>query len=586
MNRLSITLALLAATVSAPALAGPAEDFQKLQDDYYAQWLSDNALFASYAGVPGYDAVWMPLGVEAARQTVAASTRLLERLNTIPAAGLSPEDQINHSILKIMLQNTVEGSLFGSNFISYSSAGTLSDNLGDFLGQMPLRTQADVDNRLARLSKLGALLRGQTALDVEYAKKGYGRPCSTLAPLDKSMAADLDADPTKSVYYEPFTKTAPSGVSAAQWTAARQSARTIVANEINPALQEFRAAYAKDLRPRCLKSDSMAALPDGKANYAFLVRYHTTTDKTPEEIHQLGLSEVARIRAEMDALAKKSGFANRTAMIADMRTNPKYFAKSGEELMLFTARMTKRIDGMMPTLFGRLPRLPYTIKEVPAALAEGTTTAYYNQGSPEAGRAGVYYVNTSKLDQRPLWEIPALTVHEAVPGHHHQIALQQELDMPAWRRNNPFGFTAYTEGWGLYSERLGIEMGLYDTPQKDMGRLGYEMWRAARLVVDTGLHAKGWDKARAVAFFKENTTLTDANIDAEVNRYISTPGQALAYKLGELKIRELRALAEKELGKKFDLRHFHDAVLMQGPVPLGTLDAQVRAWIAAEKAKG
>ena len=285
--------------------------------------------------------------------------------------------------------------------------------------------------------------------------------------------------------------------------------------------------------------------------------------RRPEEIHQLGLSEVARIRAEMDALAKKSGFASREAMIADMRTNPKYFAKTPEELMLLTARMTKRIDGKMPALFGRLPRLPYTIKEIPAAIAEGTTTAYYNQGSPEAGLPGTYYVNTSKLDQRPLWEIPALTVHEAVPGHHHQIALQQELDMPEWRKNTAF-FTAFVEGWGLYSERLGIEMGLYDTPQKDMGRLGYEMWRAARLVVDTGIHAKGWDKARAVAFMKDNTTLTDANIDAEVNRYISNPGQALAYKMGELKIRELRALAEKELGPKFDLRHFHDAVLLPG----------------------
>ena len=234
-------------------------------------------------------------------------------------------------------------------------------------------------------------------------------------------------------------------------------------------------------------------------------------------------------------------------MIADMRTNPKWFTKTPEELLEATALMAKTIDGKMPSLFGRLARLPYGIRPMAAATAPGDTTARYQPGSPDAGLAGFYLVNTTKLDQRPLWEIPALTVHEAVPGHHMQIALQQELEMPDWRRNTAF-FTAFVEGWGLYSERLGIEMGLYDTPQKDMGRLGYEMWRASRLVVDTGIHSKGWTKEQAVAFMKDNTTLTDANIDAEVNRYISNPGQALAYKLGELKIRELRARAEQTLG--------------------------------------
>jgi uncharacterized protein (DUF885 family) len=238
----------------------------------------------------------------------------------------------------------------------------------------------------------------------------------------------------------------------------------------------------------------------------------------------------------------------------------------------------------MPTLFGRLPRLPYGVKPIPAETADGNTTAYYYPGSPDAGVAGTYFVNTTHLDQRPLWELPALTSHEAVPGHHNQIALQQELEMQPWRRYTTF-FTAFVEGWGLYSEHLGIEMGIYDTPEKNMGRLSYEMWRACRLVVDTGIHAKGWTKEQAVSFMKENTALTDANIDAEVNRYISNPGQALAYKLGELKLLELRAKAEKELGPKFDVRRFHDAVLGQGAVPLDALAAQIDAWIAAEKAR-
>jgi uncharacterized protein (DUF885 family) len=286
----------------------------------------------------------------------------------------------------------------------------------------------------------------------------------------------------------------------------------------------------------------------------------------------------------MEQVAKKAGFADREAMIADMRSNPKWFTKTPEELLAATALMAKTIDGKMPSLFGRLARLPYGIRPMAAATAPGDTTARYQSGSPDSGLAGFYLVNTTKLDQRPLWEIPALTVHEAVPGHHMQIALQQELEMPDWRRNTAF-FTAFVEGWGLYSERLGIEMGIYDTPQKDMGRLGYEMWRASRLVVDTGIHAKGWTKQQAVAFMKDNTTLTDANIDAEVNRYISNPGQALAYKLGELKIRELRERAERTLGPKFDLRRFHDAVLGQGSVPLDTLEAQINAWVAAEQGK-
>ncbi|MGV3480780.1 MAG: DUF885 domain-containing protein, partial [Sphingobium sp.] len=328
----------------------------------------------------------------------------------------------------------------------------------------------------------------------------------------------------------------------------------------------------------------ISAQPGGAAYYAFRIRQETTTDLSADAIHRIGLSEVARIRAEMEGVAKRAGFASREAMIADMRTNPAYFAKTPEELLEKSARMAKTIDGMMPGLFGKVARLPYGIRAIPAETAERTTTAYYGPGSPVTGIAGTYYVNTSKLDQRPFWEIPALTSHEAVPGHHHQIALQQELDIPLWRRYGN-GFTAFTEGWGLYSERLGIETGIYDTPQKDMGRLSYEMWRACRLVVDTGIHAKGWSKDQAVAFMKDNSALTDANIDAEVNRYITWPGQALAYKLGELKIRELRDRAEKSLGGRFDLRRFHDAVLGQGAVPLDVLDAQVNDWIAGEAAR-
>ena len=286
----------------------------------------------------------------------------------------------------------------------------------------------------------------------------------------------------------------------------------------------------------------------------------------------------------MDKVASDAGYASREAFIEQLRTDPQYYASSPEQLMEKSARQAKTNDGKLPGLFGRLPRLTYGIKEIPAETAEGTTTAYYSPGSPEIGVAGHYYVNTSKLDQRPFWEIPALTSHEAVPGHHLQIALQQELDLPEFRKHLAF-FTAFVEGWGLYSERLGIEMGIYDTPAKDMGRLSYEMWRACRLVVDTGIHSKGWSKEKAVRFMTDNSALSAANIDAEVNRYISWPGQALAYKIGELKIRELRARAEEKLGDRFDLRAFHDVVLDQGAVPLDLLEQRVDSWIAAQGGK-
>ena len=553
-------------------------------DDYWATQLRESPLLASSAGVHDYDAQLDEVGVAALDRQAAEAADFLKRLNTIPASALPPADQTNHAILHRQLESSVEANRFGQRMIFYSSNGSLHNYLVDSLTSVPLRTRADYDNYLSRLALVKSRIDAYGAMSAEAARKGYAQPCVSIGSLPQSISGIVSADPSRSRFYEPFAVARPTAIGDADWTALQARARDVIATQINPAYTQLGGVFARDVLPRCRKEISVSAMPQGKENYAYLVRYHTTTSRTPDEIHELGLKEVARIRAEMEDVAHKAGFADRAAMIADMRTNPKYFAKTPEELMAATALMAKTIDGKMPSLFTKLPRLPYGVKPIPAETAEGNTTAYYQDGSPDAGRAGTYFVNTTHLDQRPLWEIPPLTVHEAVPGHHNQIALQQELDLPQWRKYGTF-FTAFVEGWGLYSERLGIEMGIYDTPQKDMGRLGYEMWRAARLVVDTGIHAKGWSKERAVAFMKDNTTLTDANIDAEVNRYISTPGQALAYKLGELKIRELRARAEKELGPKFDLRRFHDAVLGQGAVPLDALETQIDAWIASEKAR-
>ncbi|GAA3897101.1 DUF885 family protein [Sphingomonas limnosediminicola] len=585
MRKLTTLLAAAAVlSISAPAFAGPTEDFHALMDQYWATLLKESPLLASQAGVHEYDAQLDEVGTVAMDRQTAEAAGFLKRLEAIPPASLTAADQANYAILRGQLKNSIEFNRFGERMVQYSSNGSYHNSLLDQLTSFPLRTRADYDNYLSRLAFLKQRIDAYGAMSADAARKGYVQPCVTETRLAGTITGVVAADPTKSRFYAPFTGVRPATIAPADWAAMQAKARDIVGGQINPAYTNLGAVFAKDVIPRCSRTIGASSLPQGKDYYAWLVRFHTTTGKTPDEIHQLGLSEVARIRAEMDDVAKKAGFASRQAMIAEMRTNPKYFAKTPHELMEAAALQAKILDGKMPTLFGRLPRLPYGVKEIPAETAEGNTTAYYIPGSPDAGIAGTYFVNTTHLDQRPLWELPALTAHEAVPGHHNQIALQQELEMPPWRRYTTF-FTAFVEGWGLYSERLGIEMGLYDTPEKNMGRLSYEMWRACRLVVDTGIHSKGWTKKQAVAFMKDNTALTDENIDAEVNRYISTPGQALAYKLGELKYRELRAKAEKELGGKFDVRRFHDELLGQGPLPLDAVETRINAWIAAEKAK-
>ena len=578
---------LLAATMlaaAAPALAGPVEDFQKLQDDYWATVLKDNPVFASQVGVKDYDRQLGEISIAEFDRQAAAASAFLKRLEAIPAASLSPADQAGYAILRRQLADQVDNNRFGQRMLLYSVLGSYHNGIAGMGEQLAFRTRADYDNYLARLALIPARMKAYSDMSVAAANQGYTQPCVTMTNFPETISGTIAADPAKSRFYAPFAGNKPATVSDDEWAALQGRAKQIISGPINASYRDFGAVYDRDIKSKCRANVSVSAMPQGKEYYAAQVRQQTTTNLSPEQIHQIGLGEVGRIRNEMEQVAKKAGFASREAMIADMRTNPKFFTKTPEELMEATSRMAKIIDGQMPSLFGRLPRLPYGLKEIPLEIAPGSTTAYYQPGSPETGVAGFYYVNTTKLDQRPLWEIPALTVHEAVPGHHMQIALQQELEMPAWRKNTAF-FTAFVEGWGLYSERLGIEMGLYDTPQKDMGRLGYEMWRASRLVVDTGIHSKGWTKEQAVAFMKDNTTLTDANIDAEVNRYISNPGQALAYKLGELKIRELRTKAEKALGEKFDLRRFHDAVLGQGSIPLDALEAQITAWIAAEQAR-
>ena len=575
-------LAATAIALAAPAFAGPVQDFQRLQDDYWAALLRNSPSLATSVGVTKYDRELGEITLAAADRQVAEAGVFLKRLKAIPSAALPASGKANYAILKDNLEGSIEANGFGQRQLYYSILGSYHGGIAGMGEGQPFRTYADYDNYLARISFVPDRMRDYGAISVKAASEGFVQPCATMTGFPATITGVITTDPAKSRFYAPFAEPKPASVSAAQWADLQVRAKALISGKINPSYQEFATLYDRDLKDKCSQSVSVSSQPNGEAYYAFQVRQQTTTKLTPDAIHKIGLGEVARIRAEMVEVATKAGYPTREAMITELRTNPKYFAKTPGELMAAAALQAKTIDGKMPTLFTKLARLPYGLKEIPPEIAPGSTTAYYNGGSPEAGISGTYFVNTSKLDQRPLWELPALTVHEAVPGHHMQIATQQELDLPAWRKATA-GYTAFVEGWGLYSERLGIEMGIYDTPEKNMGRLSYEMWRACRLVVDTGLHSKGWSKEQAVAFMKDNTALTDANIDAEVNRYISNPGQALAYKLGELKIRDLRRRAEQVLGPKFDLRRFHDVVIGEGAVPLDVLDAQVMRWIAVER---
>ncbi len=577
-------LTALALTLASPALASPSADLAKVLADHWTNYLSENPVYATVLGTRDHDARINDISLAEQDRQAARARGFLDRLNAIPDAGLTSAERTNKGVLARLLSERIEANGFGQRMMLFSTYDGWHQNAASMADQLPFFAKRDYDSYLTRLEQYPKLNAEALAISRAALKQGFVQPCEALGGFESTITGAVAGKPEATRFYAPFLRAKPADVTDAEWSAMKARAIILIRDVLTPEYAKFADFYAQEYKPDCRKTIGASALPQGPAYYAAQARLHTTTSLTPEQIHQIGLSEVARIRARMDGVAKGAGLASREAMIAELRTNPKYYAKSPEELMEATARVTKHIDGLMPRYFNTLPRLPYGIKEIPRETAETTTTAYYSSGNLASGTAGFYYVNTSKLDQRPLYEIPALSVHEAVPGHHHQISIAQEIDQPEFRKYAAW-FTAFGEGWGLYTEYLGEEMGIYDTPEKMMGRLSYEMWRACRLVVDTGMHAKGWTKAQAIAFMTDNSALSAANIEAEVNRYISWPGQALGYKIGEIRIRELRAKAQTELGAKFDVRRFHDAVLVQGAVPLELLDRQIADWIASEKAR-
>ena len=561
----------------------------------WKRWMEDYPEMATSVGYPGQNRKWSdlsPAGIAAREKHLQES---LDTLKKMDRAALPASEQLNYDLYQELLGTTIEGLKYGDDpmpfrgvipgnrWIPINQMGGIQD-AADLFAMMPREKVGDYEDILARLESLPVPVEETIAWMKEGLKRGYTPPKITMRDLPKQLADLIPSDAVNSPLLAPFQQF-PAAIGEADRARLTNRAKQIYADRVAPAFAKLREYLVTTYIPACRENIAATALPDGAAAYAFHVRWQTTTNLTPREIYEIGLAEVKRIRAEMDKVIQSTGFMGSFHEFTEfLRTDPQFYFDKPDDLVNAYRVITKKIDPELAREFGKLPRLTYGVTPIPDFKAPSQTTAYYQQGSPEAGRPGYYFVNTYNLHARPKWEMEALSLHESVPGHHLQIALAQEQEnVPEFRKH--IGYSAFVEGWALYCEGLGGDLGLYKDPYSKFGQLTYEMWRAVRLVVDTGMHSMGWTRQQAIDFFHENTGKTDQDITVEVDRYIVWPGQALAYKLGHLKIRGLRGRAEKELGARFEVRAFHDAVLEQGAVPLSFLETHMDGWIAAQKGK-
>ncbi len=527
---------------------------------------------------------WFDVSPESLAARTEAEAGFLERLEAIDDTELDENDATSYAVLDYILRFRVELAPFAEMRAPFQNDSGFFSAPSYASSSTRPRTIARAEAWVARINAIPEYFDANTAWMRQGLADGFTQP-RLIAELAASQIESLsDPDTLTTLLIAPIDRL-PEGLPQGERDRVRAEAEAAIRSSAIPAYEALLAFFREEYIPQTRESLGISEIPEGREYYQTLVRYHTTLDTSPEEVHQRGLNEVARIREEMDEVIARTGFEGTfPEFLHFLRTDPQFYAETPEELLMHAAWISKRADDAMPRFFGNLPRLPYGVRPVPDTMAPTYTTGRYWPGDLENGVAGGYMVNTYDLTQRPLYTLPALTVHEAVPGHHHQISIASELEgVPDFRRDNYI--TAFGEGWGLYTETLATDMGLYTTPYEEFGRLTYEMWRACRLVVDTGIHYMGWTQARAEACLLENSALAPHNVRTEVQRYISWPGQALAYKSGELLMRDLRAQAETRLGADFDIRAFHDRLLEDGAMPLSALEAKMLAWIDEQEAE-
>jgi uncharacterized protein (DUF885 family) len=580
LARHALFLLIAASAAQAAAPAAPATPQTRLHELFEAEWergLRENPLLATYLGDHRYDDRWPDASATALEKSHAGDVAVLETLKTLPTAQLTGEDPLNKELFGRMYRDSVDAYAWGLQYLPMNQRDGVQ-TAADMAELIQFATVRDYTNWIARLDGLDTYVDQTIALMREGMRRGLVQPRVIMQRVPDQIARQIVADPTASPFYRPLREM-PASIPAAEQQRLQAAARDTITRTVVPAFERLKIFVVEEYLPASRDTVGIWDTPGGEAWYQKRIAWFTTTDLTADEIHEIGLKEVARIRGEMQRIIQQVGFQGSFQdFLQYLRTDPKFRYTDPERLLEAYRAMSKRIDPMLPQYFGRLPRMPYGVRPIPMESAPDTTTAYYQGPALDGTRAGYYYVNLYKPEERPTYEIPVLTIHEAVPGHHLQIALAQELgSLPKFRRD--FEATAFVEGWALYSESLGEEMGLYADPYDKFGQLTYEMWRAVRLVVDTGMHHKRWTRDEAIQFFKENAAKTELDIVNEVDRYIAWPGQALAYKIGELRIRQLRAEAAAKLGPAFDIRQFHDVVLGSGPLPLDVLEANVRRWM-------
>jgi uncharacterized protein (DUF885 family) len=574
-------LSLVLLWLAPSALAATAtEQLQKVIDDHWQYSLQEDPISAGRMGLAGYNNRLPGVTATDRARRLKAEQALLQRLQAIEPQQLTDSDRVNHQLLGWVLRNSIQSNKLFLDRIPANTFYSFWSSALDASSGLSMPKVADYQDYIARINDFGRYFEENMANMRTGIKDGFVLPKIVVQGIAPTVRAQVYSDPTQSSLYEPF-KTLPAAFSQSEQQQLQNAAKKAIQQVALPAFARLADFLEGDYMQAATESLAAEQLPEGKAYYRHTINTYVTQDMDPAEIHNIGLAEVKRIRTEMDTLIKETGFKGSfTDFTKFLRTDPQFYAKTPRELLKEASYIAKRIDYRLPEFFGKLPRLPYGVVPVPAEIAPNYTTASYNPAAIGGTRGGAYWLNTDSLDQRPMYELVALTLHESVPGHHLQNALSQELEnVPQFRRN--LYLSAYGEGWGLYAERLGVEMGLYENAYQQFGRLSYEMWRACRLVIDTGIHSQGWSRQQALDFLSNNTSLSQANVRAEVDRYISWPGQALSYKMGEIKIRQLRAKAEQKLGNKFDLRAFHDALLANGALPLEILEAEMDRFIVS-----